>query len=115
RFAPVDDLIRARLGLPEPSLRDQPARERSVGEQANAVLKAERTHLTRRATIEQRERDLIGNDGNAVLDEHPQMRRVEIGDADMADQALFPQSSKVLHSVEIGGMLEAPPVKLHEI
>ena len=43
------------------------------------------------------------------------MRGVEIGDAEAADQTFATQSVQMFHRVEIGGMLEAPPVKLQEV
>ena len=54
---------------PEPALAHQPAGERPIGEQAHAVGKTEGAHLARRAAVEERESDLVGDDRDAVLDE----------------------------------------------
>ncbi len=114
-LAPVADLAMRRLRASEPPLRQEAAGDRPIGEQAQAILEAEGAHLSSRAAVEQRKANLVGDDFNAVLDENPQMRRVEIGDAKIADQPFAPQLVEFLHRVEIGGMLEAPPMELQEI
>src|SRR5271155_3339667 len=43
------------------------------------------------------------------------MRRVEVGDAEVADPASLAQGRQLLHRVEIAGVLERPPVKLQEV
>ena len=50
-----------------------------------------------------------------MLDDDAQVRRVEIGDPEMADQPFAPQLVELLHRVEIGEMREAPPMELQEI
>ena len=114
-LAPVGDLIARRLRPAEPALGHQAAGERAVGEQPNAVLEAEGAHLARRAAIEEREAHLIADDGNAVLHQHAQVGRVEIGDAEMADEPFAAQRVETLHRVEIGGVLERPPMELQQI
>ena len=114
-LAPVGDLAVAGFGPPEPALAHQPAGERPVGEQAHAVGETEGAHLAGRAAVEEREADLVGDDRDAVPDQQVEMARVEIGDAEAADQALTPQSVEMLHRVEIGGMLEAPPMELEKV
>ena len=53
---------RPRLRPPSQRSRQQAAGQRAIGEQAHAVLEAERAHLARRAPVEQRERHLVGDD-----------------------------------------------------
>ena len=43
------------------------------------------------------------------------MRGVEIGDADLSDQSLLPETRDFMQGIEPGGMLEGPPVKLQQI
>ena len=67
------------------------------------------------APVEQRERDLVGGDRNALLHQQAQVVGVEIGDAEMADQPSLAERRKLAHRVDIGGMLEAPPVELQQV
>jgi hypothetical protein len=43
------------------------------------------------------------------------MRRIEIGNAERAYDALSLQLGQFLHRIEVGGVLERPPMKLHEV
>src|SRR5208282_1403263 len=104
-----------RLRSAKPALGHEAAGKRAIGQQPNAILEAEGAHVPRRATIEEREAHLIADDGNAVLHKHPQVRRVEIGNAEMAYEPFAAQRLEALHRVEIGGVLERPPVELEEI
>ncbi len=99
----------------EPAFRHQPAGQRAVGQQPDAVLQAERAHLVRRAAVQQREADLVGEDRNPLAHQHPQMRGVEIGHAEMADHALLAQRREFGHRIEPGEVLEAPPMQLQQI
>ena len=47
--------------------------------------------------------------------ENAQMRGVEVGDAEMCDQALPAQALEFEHRIHIAGMVEPPPVKLQQI
>ena len=114
-LAPVVDLVARRLRAPKPSLGEKASGERSVGEQAHAVFEAKRAHLARRPAVEKRKADLVGDDLDAVLHDDAQVRRVEIRDPEMADQPFAPELVELLHRVEIGEMLEAPPMELEEI
>ena len=40
---------------------------------------------------------------------------VEVGDAEMADQALLAQRRQLAHRVDVAGMLEGPPVELQQV
>ena len=40
---------------------------------------------------------------------------IEIGDAEMADQAIALQLRQLVHGIEPGGMLERPPMELQEV
>ena len=51
----------------------------------------------------------------ALLHQQVQMIGVEIGEAEMADPALGLQLAELAHGVEIGRMLEHPPMQLQEI
>ena len=65
--------------------------------------------------VQQRADDLVGPDRNAVGQRQVQMRRVEIGHADLADQPLLAQRREFLQRVKPGGVLEAPPVELQKV
>ena len=109
------DIGRRRLGRADPALGEEAAGQRAVGQQPHPVLAAERAHLLAGAAVEQREADLVGGDPDAVLHQHAQMIGVEVGDAEMADQALLLQGRQLAHGVEIGRMLEGPPVELQQV
>ena len=71
-FILLQSAISPSPGSGRPSQRSliRPAGERAVGEQTHAVGEAERAHLARGAAVEQREADLVGDDRNAVPDQH---------------------------------------------
>ena len=79
------------------------------------MREAKRAHLLPSAAIQHRETDLVGRNRDAVLDEYPQVRRVEVGHADMADQAFLTQHRQLDERIQVGRMLEAPPVKLQQV
>ena len=114
-FERLQSAISLRLRLAKPFLRKEAAAERAVGEQLDALLAAERGELAGGAAVDQREGDLVGGEGNAVGERDAQMRGVEIGDADRADQPLLLQLGHLVQRVEPGRMLEGPPVELQQI
>ena len=113
QLAPVRD--RGGLGRAQPALRQKAAAERAEGQQLHAKLGADRAHPPRRPAVEQREAHLVGRDLDAVPDQEAQMRGVEIGDAERADQPVRAQARELRHRVEIGGVVVAPPVELHHV
>src|SRR6266478_9894709 len=65
RLAPVGNL--RRLGSIDPPIAEEAAGEHAVGQEPHAGLAADFRHAPRGSTIEQRERHLVRDDGNAVL------------------------------------------------
>ena len=114
-LAPVGDGGRRRLGRAQPFVGEQPAGKRAVGQQLHAVSEAERAHLLAGAAIEQGEADLVGGDLDAVLHEHAQVIGVEVGDAEVGNDSFALQGRQLQHGVEIGRMLEGPPVELQQV
>ncbi len=86
-FILLQSAIAAGSGRAEPARGQEAAGERAVGEEADAVLEAEGAHVFGGAPVEERERDLVRGDRNALPDEDAQMIGVEIGDADMRGSA----------------------------
>ena len=87
RLAPIRDL--GWLGSAVPSVGEEAACKRAIGEQPDAVLEAERAHRTCGAPVEQRERDLVGDDRYPMLHDQAQVIGIEVGDAKLADDALL--------------------------
>ena len=114
-FERLQSAISLRLRLAQPFLGEKAAAERAVGEQLDALLAAERREVAGRAAVDQREGHLVGGERNAVGERDAQMRGVEIGDADRADQPLLLQLRHLMQRVEPGRMLEGPPVELQQI
>ena len=81
-----------RLGRAEPALGQEAAAERAVGEQPHAGLAAELGEGTGGAAVDQRERDLVAGQRDAVGERERQVGGVEVGDADGADQPLLAQA-----------------------
>ena len=105
----------SRLGLAQPFVREEAAAERAIGEQLDALLAAERRQVAGRATVDQREGHLVGGDRHAVGQRDAQMRGVEIGDADRADQPLLLQPRHLVQGVQPRRMLERPPMELKQV
>ena len=102
-------------GWPSHLLGEEAAAQRAVGEQLHALVPAQRGKRAGRAAVDQRERNLVGGDRHAVGQRQRQMRGVEIGDADRADQPFFLQPRHLVQRVEPGRMLERPPMELQQV
>src|SRR5580704_10757321 len=86
-LAPIVDIGGKGFGPVEPALRNQATCQRAIGKEANAIFKAESAHLLRRTPVQQREGNLVGNDWNAMSHQNTQMRGVEIGNPEMANES----------------------------
>src|SRR5207249_1105630 len=89
--------------------------EHAVGQELHTGLAADFRHAPGGSTIEQRERHLVRDDGNAVLDEQAEMIGIEVGHAEVADAPFAAQPIELHHGVEIPGMSVLPPVKLQQV
>ena len=114
-LAPVADLRCRRLGRAEPAVGEEAAGERAVGQQADPVLPAEVAHLLAGTAVEQREADLVGRDLDPLAGQHAQMVGVEIGHPQLRDPALAAQRHQLAHRIEIGRVLEQPPMQLQQV
>ena len=114
-FERLQSAMSLRLRLAQPFVGKEAAAQRAVGEQLHALFAAERRKLAGRAAVDQREGHLVGGERDAVGQRDAQMRGVEIGDADRADQPLFFQPRHLMQRVEPGRMLEGPPVELQQV
>ncbi len=103
------------LGLAQPFFGEEAAAQRAVGQEPHTALPAKFAQRPCRTPVDQRERHLVGEDGDAVGQRHCQVGGVEIGDADFADQPVVAQLGHLVQRVEPGRMLEAPPVELQQI
>ena len=110
---PVGDAVG--LVAIEPALGQEAAAERAVGEQPCAVALADSGELAGGAAVEQREGHLVGASGMPSDKRQGEVRGVEIGDADRADQALLAQARHLVQRIEPGRMLERPPVELQQV
>src|SRR5438128_9399851 len=113
RLAPVGYL--RRLASIDPSIAEEAAGEHDVGQELHAGLAADFRHAPGGPTIEQRERHLFRDDGNAVLDEQSEMIGIEVDHAEVADAPFAAQPIELEHGVEIAGMSVLPPVKLQQV
>ena len=113
--APLVERVRGGFGPAQPFLGQQAAGQRAIGEQLDALSRAERRHLFAGAAVEQRVADLVGGDARAVVREHVEMVGVEICGAEVTDKSLVPESGQLVHGVEPAGMLERPPVELKKV
>ena len=111
--APVGDL--GGFGLAEPAVGEEAAAERAEGEDGDVVLQRDLRERARGAAVEEGEADLVRGDLDAVLDRHAEVGGVEVGEADLADEALLAQAHEVFEGVEVAGVLVAPPVELHDV
>src|SRR5215207_2933592 len=111
--APIAEV--GRLGPRQPALREQAAGQRAVGKQTNAAREAEIAHCTGSAPIEHGKGDLVRDDWDPLPYQHSEVVGIEVGDADVSDEALLAQPRELARSVEVGEVLEAPPMKLQEV
>ena len=112
-FGPVTQIHR--LWFSQPAIRQETTRQRAIGEKLGSGLLTEVGKCTRRAAINQRKRDLIGQDRHTIRMRDAQMRGVEICNSDLGDQPLVAKLRQNVKRIEPCGVLKAPPVKLKKV
>ena len=101
--------------LAQPALTQEAATERAVGQQPDIAREAQLRHCAGSAPVQQRQAHLVGGNGQPVRQQYPQVRGVEIGQADVFDQAFSTQCRKLGQGIQITRVLKRPPVELHQI
>ena len=112
---PRGEALPVRLRRAEPAFGEPAAGQRAVRQQLHAVLDAEGRQAPRRALIEQRERHLVRHDVDAARDDDAQVRGVEVGQAEVTDQALGLQLLQVEQRFEPARIGVVPGVVLQEV
>ncbi len=79
------EAIPVRFARVEPSLRQEPARERAEREQGHPVLAAEGVHAVPGALVEEREAHLVGDNRDAAAYRDAEVRRVEVRQPEVRD------------------------------
>ncbi len=104
-----------RLGPAEPMFRQEPAKQRAVGQQPDPVRRAEFGHPRRRPPVDQRILHLVRDDADAAIGDDGQPLGVEIGQREMADLAFVTQIGEVFQRVEIAAVAIVPPMELQQV
>ena len=102
-------------GAPSQAFGEPATGQRAVRQQLHAVLDAERRQPARRTLIEQRERHLVRHDVDAARDDHPQVGRVNVGQAKVTDEASGLQILKVEQCFQPALIGVVPGVVLQQI
>jgi hypothetical protein len=113
RLAPILD--RRWLGRTHPPVRQEASPECAIGQHAHAGGETESAHVLRSAAVEKGEGDLVRYDREAVLHQQAQVVGIEIRHAEMEDASILLQRDKLLHSIDVAGVFEHPPMELQEV
>ena len=100
---PGGELGLRRRGPVQPPLGEESPGERPVGQQLDSVLGAESRHPPRCASIEEREDGLVRDEANPAGDRDPEMRGVEVHDAEVTDEPLGPELLEEEERIEPDG------------
>ena len=111
--------LRARLGFDRadafPSFCKKAVRQRPVANVLDVGAFAVAREREFGTAVEQGVLALAGNDRHARVDDLLQVRRIEVGHADIADFPLLLQLQKVVRHLDVPRHVVVPPVELHEV
>jgi len=112
---PGGQLLRGRLRLAQPLVREEAASEGAEGQETDAVFEADPRHVLCGPQVQQREADLVAHNADAVREDQAQVRRVEVRQAQMTEEAGFAEGLQVSESVEVARVVVVPPVELQQV
>lgn len=113
---PVEDIHVRRLRLTQPLLGDEPAQERPVAEEADAAGHTEVAHPPADgAEVDDRAGDLVGGDLEAGVEQHLEVGRVGVGQAQVGDLALGLEAGQVGEVVDVRVIGIVPDVVCEEL
>ena len=107
--------ISGRFRFPQPALAQESPRHRSEGQQLHPMALAQFAHRPPGALVDQRIAHLVGHHFDAAVHHDAQVGGVEIGQAELADQAGLLELLQPIQAIQPVGIGIVPGVELQQV